>query len=184
MFADIGIGIILSVVWSKVFGIEPTNFIISLGIIFALFPDFDFILASVAKLFGLIKFKSINKHREISHFPILYILLFFVIFLIWGKFIGLLFLSNIVWHFFHDSFGIGWGIKWLWPVSNNSYKLFSDQKGKTAWQIAIWNRQEETAVEENYGNPHWVKDIYFQPTFISVSEFVIFILGCMVWIFS
>ncbi len=184
MFADIGIGIILSVGVSKIFSVELTWFLVFLGVIFALIPDFDFILALISKCFKNSFIKSYDFHREISHFPIIYLIVSLLVFLFAGKFFGFLFFFGTLCHFLHDSVGTGWGIKWFWPFSKKSYKLFSDQQGRLFWKIAIWDEEALHETQVKFGNPNWIRDIYFRPTVVSISEFAILVVGIIVLIIN
>ena len=175
MLADIGLGIIIAVWTSWHFAVEPSFALIIFGIFFSLLPDFDFLLAVFLQ--NANKHNEIGRHRELSHFPILYGVLGFFVFLFWGKTFGTLFAFCILLHFLHDSVGIGWGVKWLWPFSDRAYKFFSTQTGERAFQVASWNKVELDEVERKYGDPNWIRNFYFRPTLISVSEFFVFLLG-------
>ena len=39
-----------------------------------------------------------------------------------------MFFTSVYTHFILDSVGAGWGIKWLWPFSNDRIKLFANQE--------------------------------------------------------
>ena len=51
----------------------------------------------------------------------------------WAMFFGL----AVFLHFVHDSVGIGWGIKWLWPFSRKAYKCFSEKDGAFSRRLLI-----------------------------------------------
>ncbi len=182
MLADIGIGMLLSVFVSRFFHIELSFQLAALGIFFSLLPDFDVLIA----LFTQRKEKKnkIGNHREIAHFPFVYIFLTILVFIFTGKIWGTLFGLCVLFHFFHDSIGIGWGVKWLWPFSDKAFRFFSTKSRELSWRIASWDKIELKEAEEKYGDPDWVRTYYFHPTLISVSESLVFILGLVfIWFF-
>jgi membrane-bound metal-dependent hydrolase YbcI (DUF457 family) len=65
MHADIGIGIILSIVLTQLFGVDLNAYYIIAGIIFALLPDIDMLIYIIPW------FKKIFQgHREWTHQPL------------------------------------------------------------------------------------------------------------------
>ncbi len=91
MFLDIATGILLSIGANWYFGTELTFWLILLGVVFVLFPDIDFLIEMVRH--GNVGGKVIREHREITHFPLIYVPLIVLAFLflgtIWAVFFGL-----------------------------------------------------------------------------------------------
>jgi len=168
---DIAVGIFLAMGVSRFFHQDLTRTAIAAGIAFTLLPDFDFIVEWFRH--GSVGGKVIREHREISHFPLTFIPLVFIAWLVFGAFWAALFGSAILSHFLHDSAGIGWGIKWWWPFSKKAYKFFSEKNGSFSWRFMIsWNEEELHEVALRAGDPHWIRNIYFRFHPISVIEYL------------
>lgn len=182
MFLDIGVGILLSIWTSWFFQIDLTFFLIFLGIVFSLFPDIDFLVEFIKH--GSVGGKIIREHRELIHFPLLYIPVILIVFTlfgtIWATFLGL----GLLAHFLHDSIGIGWGIKWLWPFSKKTYKLFSEKNGKISSRLLVsWDHKELAKIVAEYGDPNWIKNIYMRLHPVNVIEFLSFVIAIIVLYF-
>ena len=82
----------------------------------------------------------------------------------------------------HDTFFLGWGIKWSWPISLRSYKFFPDKDGKITSKFFLsWMPEEEAKIKGEYGtHAHWIKDFFFTINIVSISEYCIFIISLIV----
>jgi len=79
---------------------------------------------------------------------------------------------------------LGWGIKWLWPLRNRTYKFFVDPS--TGWWsfkkfLHSWNDIELRKIAAIHGDPDWIKNFYLKPHPIAIIEtggflFCLFIL--------
>ena len=169
MLFDIGTGILISIGISWFFNVELTRSLIAMGVFLVLVPDFDFLV----ELFkhGSVGGKEIREHRQISHFPLTYIPVVIVVFLLWGtmwaSFVGLCLFA----HFLHDSVGIGWGIMWLWPFSHNAFKCFSEKNGAFSTRLFVAWSPEEVKKLAASGDPNWFRNIYMRAHPINVMEF-------------
>lgn len=181
MFLDIGIGILLSIATSWFFQTELTIFLILAGILFSLLPDLDFLIEFFKH--GNVGGKVIREHRELLHFPFFYLPIAFLIFIFFGKIISSLFLLCLFSHFLHDSIGIGWGIKWLWPFSRKSYKFFSDKTGHSCCQlITFWEKKELEKVVAEHGDPDWIRNFYFKLSSVLVVE-LLFLIFALIFLY-
>ena len=179
MFLDIGIGILLSIWTSRFFHVDLTFTLVLTGIAFALLPDIDFFVEFIKH--GSVGGKVIREHRELIHFPVIYIPVAILIYAAFGTMWVALFSLAILAHFLHDSIGIGWGIKWFWPFSRRSYKLFSEKNGKFSRRLVIsWNPEELTEVVADYGDSNWIRNIYLRPTPVVIIEFSFFIISLII----
>lgn len=170
MFLDIGIGVLLSIWISRFFQTDLTLVLVLAGVFFALLPDADFFVEFVKH--GNVGGKVIREHREITHFPLLYAPLFVLILVIFGAKWTALFVLSLLAHFLHDSVGIGWGIKWFWPFSKKSYKLFSEKNGRFSSRLFVsWDQKELVSAVADNGDPDWIKNIYLRPSLIAIIEF-------------
>lgn len=173
---DIAVGIFLAIGFTGFFHHELTRTIIAASIACTLLPDFDFIVEWLRH--GSVGGKVIREHREISHFPLTFIPVVFIVWLALGQFWAALFGSAILFHFLHDSVGIGWGIKWWWPFSKKAYKFFSEKNGSFSRRFLIsWNKEELQEVARRAGDPHWIRNIYFRFHPISAIEYLSLILA-------
>ncbi|MDP3015176.1 MAG: metal-dependent hydrolase [bacterium] len=181
MFLDIALGILLSIGMSLYFNIELTLLLISMGIVFVLLPDIDFFIELARH--GNVGGKVIREHREVTHFPLLYIPLVVLIFFIFGKMWGVFFGLATLFHFVHDSIGLGWGIRWFWPFSKNAYKFFSEKNGKFSKRLVVsWRKDELIDTVAKYGDPNWIKNIYLRPSKILIIEFLSFLVAIIILI--
>jgi len=163
MFLDIGGGILLSFLVTWLFGININVNIIFLSVLFTLFPDVDLIF---------------RKHRSITHYPIIYFLIIPFIFLLLGGFWTTLIFSGVMFHLLHDTFFLGWGIKWFWPFSNRSFKFFPDKNGKITSQILLsWDHKEEKEIRKEYGTKRWIKEFYLKPNIVSIIGYSVFVIS-------
>ncbi len=174
---DIGVGILLALTGAKIFHAPLTWPLIVAGIIFALLPDFDVIPEMIVRK-GKLGGKEISWHRELFHFPLTYILPAILVFIFAGSFWGYLFTLGVFLHLLHDSVGMGWGIKWLWPFNKNSYKFFSNKENGMVTSFLIhWTPEELPIAVREHGDPDWIKHYYFQLNPIVVIEFLVFLLA-------
>jgi len=179
MFLDIGFGILLAIAANSLFAIPLTPLFVLTAAGLTLAPDIDFLI-ELAK-HGSAGGTVIREHRELTHFPLPCIALVILVFIVFGSSWSFLLGAGLVFHFLHDSVGIGWGIKWLWPFSKKSYKFFAGKNGRCSSRLLVsWEANELEKVVSEYGDPHWIKNIYLRPTFVSVSEFFGFIVSLIV----
>lgn len=174
---DIGIGIFAAIVVGKIFSLELSPLLVGLSIAFALLPDIDFLYALARNGHG--NHHAISRHRDLVHYPLLYLPAGALLALPFGAEWSLLFLLASVGHFIHDSIGIGWGIPWLWPFTNRNYTFIYrySPPGKKLPQKLVhrWERERIDELIEEYGDPDWFRNIYvrFHPFF--VAEILFFI---------
>lgn len=147
-------------------------------------PDIDFLY-----VFFKQKGNLLHSHREILHKPLIFIILGLII-LFFNKIIGILFILAIFWHFINDTIGIGWGIQWLWPFSKKFYKLGfinfyrAPRKPRLPFKfLYIWDSEEILEIEEKYGDPDWIKNIYLRFNKILIIE-LLFLIISIFFLFS
>ncbi len=176
MLADIGLGIFVALLASKLFGIDISAQLVGMSVLFALLPDADFIVHAIMhrKMGG----KRAHTHRDLFHYPLLYLVVGGVIAAFFGIIWFFVFMAASFAHFVHDSMGIGWGIKWTYPFSKRIYKLFSTREGDLSMgAAATWTEEELEKVAEEKGNEHWIRDIYFRWHPIGIVEDLVFIVA-------
>ena len=177
MLQDIGVGILLSILTSYLFNVALTPLLLSLCMIFALLPDIDLILPR----------KLVRGHRGFIHYPFFYIIASVLVYFIFGSVWAFVFFVATIYHLLHDTLFLGWGIKWLWPISSKSFKFFPDKDGKVTSQVLLsWLPEQEAEIKIKYASPHWIRDFYFRSSIISLSEYSIFIISivCLYFYFK
>ncbi len=181
MFLDIGLGILIPITLSKIFGFELSNSFIYFGILFSLLPDIDFI---IHKLF-LPKISSAKDHlhREILHFPIPYIIAGSILVSIFNQNLLLPFIICSLFHFIHDSIGIGWGVQWFVPFNKNYYQFLYSANKNMNWSPVYKYRPEELdEMVEKYGDKDWFRKIYLSFHPYSLFELFVFIISIIILI--
>lgn len=186
---DIGVGILAALGVGALFHVHTDFLLIVAGVIFALLPDFDFLVSLVARgtrAFG----KYGHEHRDLFHYPILYLLFGAVI---------IVFVADPVWavlfviasflHFLHDSVGIGWGIQWLFPFSSRHFFIAPiyaapNKKLLPAHFLYVWKHEEIDKLACEYGDEHWFRNIYLKLHPYALFEFAVFLFSIMILIFS
>ena len=179
MFLDLGIGILISVLISKIVTVPLTSKLIAAGALFSLAPDLDVFVELVKR--GRIGGRVQGHHRELTHFPLTYLPFVFIVYYFAGAFYACLFGLAVLAHFLHDSVGMGWGIKWLWPFSSRSYKFFSEKDGSFSGNLVVsWRPQELKEVIAAYGDNHWFRNYYLRVHPIAVIELAVFVVSLLV----
>jgi hypothetical protein len=116
---DIGIGILLALGVAELTGTHATPALIAFGIASALLPDIDILTIPLFKKWY---------HRTHTHFPIIYVPLAMLAFVFLPLPWALLFTLGVYAHLIHDTFGIGWGIAWLWPFSKRKFLFLAPKR--------------------------------------------------------
>ncbi len=157
---DIIGGLLLAMALSKFYNTNLTLSVALTATIFCLLPDLDLFIWLKKHNWKIDKWA--HEHRDTLHFPVIYLLsgyllvLFFV-----NSFYALLFFLSSMLHFLHDSIGIGWGVKWLFPFSKKNYKFFTRQHlGEKRRIIAFWTPEELKKEVEARGENGWFKKYY------------------------
>ncbi len=176
---DIGIGIFSAIIVSRIFGVELSPFLVGLGIAFALLPDIDGVYAFFRN--GHRNHKAISLHRDLVHYPLLYLPAGALLALPFGHEWSLLFLLASFGHFLHDSVGLGWGIPWLWPLTEKNYSFLYRYvpAGKQFPRKIIyrWNREELDQLAEEYRDQNWFRNIYIRLHPIFLAEILFFLIA-------
>lgn len=152
--------IMIASVLSNFYTVTMDIFIVSSALLFVHLLEVDLFIWLIIHRFQLNKLSY--KHRDLLHYPILFLPLgsLLVLFLS-NYFFSLLFLLCSLFHFLHDSFGVGWGIKWLWPFSNKNFKLFSRKHPTKKRRLIISWTPEELEKEVQAIGDNWLKYYHF-----------------------
>ncbi len=159
---DIGMGILLALGVSELYGMPLTLFMVVFGIASALLPDIDIVTAAFGRW----------RHREVTHYPILYVPLFVLVFIFLPHEFALLFTLGVLAHFVHDTIGTGWGISWLWPFTPRRFLLFPDgERRRTMGTIATWLPEEKSEYAHSSTDHAWIRRLYGRPNPVAFVEY-------------
>ena len=160
---DIGVGILLALGVAEYFGVQASPWFVVLGIAVTLLPDIDIItLPLLGKWY----------HRTHTHFPIVWMPICALAFVAFDPMYAILLTLGIYAHLVHDTFGIGWGIAWLWPFSHRKYLLFPERGRQLPFNIvASWTPEEEAEFREAPRNAKWLELYYFRPNIVAYIEY-------------
>ncbi|EKE18840.1 MAG: hypothetical protein ACD_9C00216G0004 [uncultured bacterium] len=181
MFLDIGIGILMAILISTAFEVQLTLLLVSIGILFALGPDLDFLYIYSREH----NTRDDYKHRDIIHYPLLYLPIGTgLIFILFGNLWAILFFFASLLHFIHDSIAVGWGIKWLFPFSRKNIAFFylysSKLKQGLRKSIFVFDEKKLPKIVSMHGDKDWVKNIYHKWHPIAIVEFLVFIISVLI----
>ena len=159
---DIGFGILLTLLVTHLFNIQITGSLLLLGIAFALLPDIDVVTMLWGKW----------KHREITHYPIVYIPIVLLVYIFFGPLYATLLFVCVYAHLIHDTFGIGWGITWFWPFTHRRFLLLpeSGRRKRYGW-FMTWLPVEQKNIIEEPSDMHWITKYYFRPSILGMIEY-------------
>ncbi len=185
MFLDIGLGILSALLSSQLTSTPVSSLLVIGGIVFALLPDVDFLIHILQKKSP---HHNAYEHRSIVHLPLLYIPIgTLLLYLLLGPLWATTFCFASLFHFLHDSVGIGRGVQWLYPFSKNSYAFFymhSRQVKAGLWQwIFIFNDQTLPQFDQDHGDDNWIKNIYRSWHPFSLLEYVGFFISVIILIY-
>jgi membrane-bound metal-dependent hydrolase YbcI (DUF457 family) len=181
MFLDIGVGILTAIFASYFLRANISTWLVIFGILCALLPDADFIYYYPRRD----DTKYDHKHRDLIHYPLLYLPIgTILIWIIFGKIWAIAFLITSFCHFLHDSIGIGWGVKWLFPFSKNSYSFFylysvKVKKGLRR-PVFVFNEKNLPEMVREHGDKDWVRNIYYKWHPYARVEFAFFITSLII----
>lgn len=186
MFLDIAVGILLSIGASWYFNVELTFILILTSVLFALSPDIDFLW--MLSRMGITKITY--KHREILHYPLIFLPIGAIVLIPFGKIFVVIFILAAFWHFLNDTLTIGWGVQWFWPFSKKYYKLLGGMIYQTLDKPKLplkffyaWTPEEVEGIELKHGDPNWLKNIYLRFHPMAIIEFGVFIISLIILYF-
>ncbi len=168
--------------------------LLALALMCSVLPDFDALF-----LGGITAHKdNPHNHRDLFHYPLVFLpALALVAGALGGVVDGsvrtgiisaLLACACTSTHFVNDSFGVGWGVKWLWPFSNKAYKFFVDtyntpyvHKNPMAW-VTAWEPAVLHERIKSHGDKNWLRKYLISTWF--VAEIAIFTVGAVALLFA
>lgn len=183
MFLDIKLGLgwafLVAIFFEKM--ITPEWLIA--GVVFALLPDLDFWFEYIKR--GTVGGKVIDLHRTLFHAPLIYIPVALFIGTYFGPAWMTLFALGVFGHFIHDSMGMGYGVRWLWPFTTSWYKFFSGKDGEIHYDLnhffVSWSDEEMKKLVAERGNDNWIKENigYMRRHWFSILFKLIVVIGAI-----
>jgi hypothetical protein len=180
---DIGTGLVLGVLVEYLFHKNYGLLTPIVGVCFALAPDLDFIMHWMRHRTA----RNASHHREVLHVPLIYLPVGILLLLPFGVMWSFLFAATSLAHFIHDSIGIGWGVPWLYPFTDNSYSFLYHLENNIdkprlphRW-LYIWPRKATDWLARRYGDPDWIKNIYLKPHPYAAIEYAIMVIGVAIF---
>jgi hypothetical protein len=83
-------------------------------------------------------------------------------------------------HLIHDTIGLGWGVAWLWPLSERKIIFFPVARMKTYGWFMSFTPEEELKLSYDYHNPNWLRHYYLRPNPVAYIEYGTFIIALIV----
>jgi hypothetical protein len=169
---DIGVGIVLALGAAESFGVEATPWLVVFGIACALLPDIDILTIPLLGKWH---------HRTHTHFPILYVPLSILAFLLVEPLYATIFTLGVFAHLVHDTFGIEWGIAWLWPFTPRKFLVFPSELKPTHGVLATWLPSESPERRETAQHASsWVRHYYFRPNLLAYIEYGVLAIALVI----
>ena len=153
MLLDIIIGLLIG--WGAgVFSGDPGLPLMLFGAFAAIVPDIDFLIWLARHNWKTDQY--VHEHRDILHHPILFSGIGAVLIASVAPVFGLVWLGATLWHFVHDTYDGGWGIRWGSPFSRSYFTLASHSPVRY-----ICDREAQRALAAS-GNADWAGE-YLRP---------------------
>lgn len=154
MHIDILIGLLIGWGVAAVAG-EPALWLALFGAGAAVAPDADFIVWLARHGWKTDRF--VHEHRDMLHHPFGFSVIGGIGIALIHPLAGLVWCLATLWHFIHDTFDGGWGIRWGSPWSGRYYMMTGERSLRS-----ISNREEQHMLAAEHGNPQW-SDEYLRP---------------------
>jgi len=173
---DIGLGLIVGVILSQ---LTTLNYpvCLALGVASTLLPDLDYVWSLVVN-----HRQPHSEHRDGLHYPLLLVPIVGLAGSLVAPVVGWVLALGTLLHFLHDSVGIGFGIKWLFPFRKNSYLFFFHLRTPASIDMPrkrfySWDDAERNEMIRKYAYSKWIQYVYFRPNLFGMTEYAILVAG-------
>lgn len=202
VLADIADGIFATVLVGLMTETDILWWHFLVGIPLAMMPDLDAVPELLRRGKVAASKDYVHDHREGLHYPVTFLLVG-VVFVAATDFFGWLFLIATMLHFVNDSYGVGWGVAWLWPLSRSRYKVGERKVNQLkhmlvadgVWEglstderrvrpVVSWSETELHPYIARWGKDDWINAYYLSLNWISVTEYALFALSILALVFS
>jgi hypothetical protein len=158
-FMDFGIGTAVAAGVAALYGVSLSWYLVFLGGILSLIPDFDLVPSVIRGISP-----SFDHRQTLFHRPLLILpLTIATAYLFGGSMWAIITGVCVFGHYIHDTNFVGtdYGIAWCWPFSHQYWSL----SGSFTPELHIGSHHE------------WLHQNWLRPSFISVREITIGLLG-------
>jgi len=163
MFIHLLAGSLVFLWLGSVFDVEISNTYLLFGAFCGLVTDLISFM-----IVGSIKYnKWAHTHRDNFSHSILFPIALLILSIYLDSEIRIMMSVAMLTHPLLDLYGIGWGVKLFYPLSNKTYKVF--YKGRI---MVIWDQKKVDAEAEKNGDDDWIRNIYFKFNIIGVIEWL------------
>jgi len=195
VLADFANGIFATLIAGVITDTEVVWWHVLIGIPLAMLPDLDAVPQLLRRGRVSTCVEHPQDHREGLHYPFVFLVVAVGIVLV-EPFYGWLFLCATMLHFANDTYGTGWGVSWLWPLSNSRYKLLGRKVNRLKyilvkdgdWQrlpdgerrlrfVVSWGKDELRRYIRQWGIDEWVEPCYLRMNWIASTEYTLFVFS-------
>jgi len=163
MFVHLLAGSLVFLLFGKVFNVEMDRMYLLLGAFWGIAPDpISHILSWTVKFN-----KWSHIHRDNFSHSILFPSIVLAVAILLDCKMAIATGTAMLTHPLLDLFGIGWGVKLFYPLSQKTYKMFYRRK-----ILTVWNQEDVDVEVRKFGNDHWVRNVYFKLNITGASEWL------------
>jgi len=196
LLADIANGLFAVLIAGYVSGTEVVWWHFVIGVLLAMSPDLDAIPELLRRGRVSCDAEYVSDHRDMLHYPVLFVLVGVLLILFVNTFFGTMFLAATMLHFFNDFYGTGWGIPLFWPLTDRRYKFCARRAGRLKrllkangdWDtlphderrfkiLVSWSRDELDSYIERFGIDDWATPYYLTTNWVSGTEYALFVVA-------
>lgn len=175
MYLDVIAGLLIGVSVSEFVG-EDNPWLVLFGVAAALAPDLDFVVYLIRNRGRVDRYA--HEHRDLFHRPLLVSVGGGIALSMIEPAYGVLWFLGTLWHFIHDTFDGGWGIRWADPFSCGYFTLASYSPKR---YFRDRTDQRETAAGYGKLDNWWFFRLDFRTIAKGVS-LVVLLLGIGYWL--
>lgn len=150
MLLDLIFGTVVGVVSGYIFAEGIFYPYLIAALLFSVAPDVDFL---IYHSFNPIDRMS-HRHRRILHYPLIYVPVGTVLVTLFSfdYVYGIIFAVTSLIHFIHDSYSIGYGVQWNYPMSKSHF--FLGKKTDSAQNICMSLYKDDPALIDSFAQKH------------------------------
>jgi hypothetical protein len=168
-FMDFGIGTAITTLVAYSYGVTLPWYLVFLGGILALVPDFDLVPSVVRGVSPTFDHRQSIFHRPFLVLPVIIFSAYVFGGVMWAVIAGMCVLG----HYIHDTnfTGTDYGIAWFWPFSHKYWSVFGSFIPETF---------------ETGSHYEWLKKNWLRPSYLSIREIGSGLLGLSLalWLIS
>jgi hypothetical protein len=169
-FMDFGIGTAVATLVAYSYGVSLPWYLVFLSGVLALVPDFDLVPSVVFGVSPTFDHKQTPLHRPLLVLP----LVITGAYLFGGEMWLVIAAICVSGHYLHDTnfIGTNYGIAWFWPFSHKFWSAFGSFTPEP--------------YDENGSHNEWLRENWLRPSFLSVREISIGLVGLSItlWMLS